>query len=181
MTAIDPATRAWLDQDRRRTRDLIRTHGVAITYVSDDVDCPACRAGIPGGRRDPAHPADITPFAYTVGLFGIGHPELLVFGLDQSTACSVLNDVASRVRAGRDVGVGQLLTFLPRWSRRVLVEEVPNPGEIALAANAFYERPPQVSVGLLQLTYDDGNGLFPDQPGYALSAGVQPRPGTFRA
>ncbi len=29
-----------------------------------------------------------TSFCYTIGLFGLGHPELLVFGLDQASAAA---------------------------------------------------------------------------------------------
>jgi hypothetical protein len=182
MTTIDPATRAWLDQDDRRTADVIRKHGVAITCVGvgDCADCPACRAGLPRGGTRESDTGAGTPFAYTVGLFGIGHPELLVLGLDPTTSALVLNDAAGRVRAGRDLTIGQLLTF-PRWRRRVIVEHVPNPGEIAFAANRFYRRPPEHSVELLQLSYTDVNGHFPGEPGYSLALSVQPRPGTFRA
>lgn len=179
MTIIDPATQAWLDQSDRHTTAVIRRHGVSIAYIGGDAECDACRAGVPDGASEP-HSDARTPFAYTVGLFGLDHPELLIFDVDPPTAASVLNDLANRVRAGRYLTAGEVLPF-PRWRRRVLVETVPNPGEIAFAANRFYKRPDEHSVPLLQLSVDDVNGRFPGEPGYSGSESSQPRPGTFRA
>ena len=163
MTLIpDPATIAWLDQQDKRTAHTIRRHGTHIEYVIGDMR-----------RRQ-------TPFAYTIGLFGMGHPELLVFGLDSRTTGLLLNDVADRVRAGRDIVPGELLEF-EGWGHRVVVESVPNPGEIAFAANRFYQRPDEHSVDMLQLTYDDRDGRFPWHDDYANAVWIQPRPGDFRA
>lgn len=92
----DPALQAWLDQEDRRTADIIRTSGTYIQYVGGDV----------------AH--HLTSFAYTVGLFGIAHPELLVFGLDARTAGALLNDVSARVREGRILVPGSTLRSAPR-------------------------------------------------------------------
>lgn len=158
----DPALQAWLDQEDRRTADIIRTSGTYIQYVGGDV----------------AH--HLTSFAYTVGLFGIAHPELLVFGLDARTAGALLNDVSARVREGRILVPGSTLRF-DDWAHRVRVEAVPNPGDIAFAANRFYQRPDEFSVPLLQLTYDDRDGRFPDEDGYANASWIQPRPGEFSA
>ena len=158
----DPALVDWLDQQDKRTAQTIRRHGTSIEYVIGDMR-----------RRQ-------TPFGYTIGLFGMGHPELLVFGLDSRTTGLLLNDVADRVRGGSDIVPGELLEFAG-WSHRVLVESVPNPGEIAFAANRFYQRPDAVSVDVLQLTYDDRNGRFPWEDGYENAVWIQPRPGAFAA
>lgn len=157
-----PEVIAWLDQEDRHTAETIRRHGVYLQYVGGDA------------RRR------ATSFAYTVGLFGIGHPELLVLGLDPRTAALLLNDVADRVRGGGDLLLGEVLEF-DGWSHRVIVERVPNPGEIAFAANRFYQRPDAFSVELLQLTYDDREGRFPWEDGYSRAHWIQPRPGEFRA
>jgi hypothetical protein len=61
-----------------------------------------------------------------------------------------------------------------------VVEEVPNPGEIVFTANRHYQRPPEFSVSVFQLSYDDTSGRFPWEPDYAAPE-MQPRPGTFRA
>jgi hypothetical protein len=74
---------------------------------------------------------------------------------------------------------GELITF-EAWPHRVIPEEVPNPGQIVFSANRFYQRPPEFSVPVLQLSYDDKAGKFPWEPGYAAPE-MQPRPGTFGA
>lgn len=181
MTIADnPAFQAWLDQDERLATETIRKHGTRVVYVGGD-ECAACAALNRADRRRIAKQKKSTdlPFAYTVGLFGIGHPELLVFGVDRETAGGVLNNVSTRIRAGHDLTPGELLTF-DGWAHRALVETVPNPGQIAFEANRFYRRPPEASVELLQLTFDDCEGRLPGAPGYA-PRWRQPRPGQFRA
>jgi hypothetical protein len=39
-------------------------------------------------------------FAYTIGLFGMGHPELVVTGVDLQTAGGLLNELGDRIRTG---------------------------------------------------------------------------------
>ena len=176
ISSPHPALQAWLDQEDRHTAQVIRTHGTYIQYVGGD-RCGCCDAlGAPTPEPEPWHAA----FAYTVGLFGIGHPELTIVGVDPGTASAVLNEVSACIRAGRDLMPGELLTF-DEWTHRIIVEVVPNPGDIAFAANRFYQRPDEHSVPLLQLTYDDRAGLFPWDAGYADPEWVQPRPGTWRA
>lgn len=153
---------AWLDQEDKRVAQTIRAHGTTVEYIGGDMR-----------NRE-------TPFAYTIGLFGMGHPELLVLGLDMRTAGLLLNDLAARVRAGDDLVPGQVLSFAG-WSHRVIVEVVPNPGEIVYSANRFYQRPDEASVDVFQLTYDDRAGLFPWEDDYANAVWIQPRPGQFRA
>lgn len=157
---MDAQTTAFLDQERAHTAATVRRFGWSIQYVFDD--------------------GTMSSFAYTVGLFGMGHPELLIFGVGQSTAAGVLNDLGGRVRTGAQLGHGELLTF-DRWVHRVELREVPNPGEILFTANEFYLRPDWASVPALQVIWDDRNGRFPWDDGYALPPGVQPMPGSFRA
>lgn len=161
---------AWLDQEDARMKSVIRRHGWAIEYIGGGCcSVPGCDGG----------DTDDPPFAYTVGLFGLGHPELLVFGLDPETTHYVLNDLGNRVRADEALIAGQLLAF-DDWERRVVPEDVPNPGEIVFSANRFYQRPDEFSVPVLQLSYDDSRGRFPWEVGFS-DPDTQPRPGTFRA
>jgi hypothetical protein len=168
---MDAQIRAWLDQDDARIKSVIRRHGWAIEYIGSGA---CCFPGCDGGEGD-----DGPPFAYTVGLFGLGHPELLVFGLDPDLAGNLLNDLGERVRMDETLIPGRLLEF-DGWSHKVIPEEVPNPGEIVFSANRFYERPSEFSVPVLQLSYDDRRGRFPWDPDSAAPE-MQPRPGTFRA
>jgi hypothetical protein len=160
-----PATEAWLDQEDRHVAAVIREHGCYIQYV----------LGCTCGRCD-----ETTSFAYSIGLFGLGHPELLILGVPHGTAAGVINDLFARVRGGADLVPGELLTFAA-WPHRIVVEEVPNPGEIVFGANRHYQRPFEVSVPVLQLTWDDTGGRFPWDDGYSVPLAVQPRPGSFQA
>lgn len=166
---MDAATQAWLDQQDAMVTDIIGSYGWFIQYVGGgSCDVPGCDCSDEG----------VMPFAYTVGLFGLGHPELLIFGTDAPTAATILNHLGERVRAGAALLPGQLLAFDDR-PHRIIPEEVPNPGDIVLTANRFYQRPAEASVPVLQLSYSDPEGRFPWEDGYAGSE--QPRPGTFTA
>jgi len=161
---------AWLDQEDARMKTVIRRHGWAIEYIGGGCCAvPGCDGGDDDGP----------PFAYTVGLFGMGHPELLAFGLDPSTTSELFNAIGRGVRDDETLIPGQMLTF-PEWGHRVVPEAVPNPGEIVFSANRFYQRPTDFSVPVLQLSYDDLQGRFPWEEGYSDTE-MQPRPGTFRA
>ncbi|MEA1902540.1 MAG: DUF4262 domain-containing protein [Actinomycetota bacterium] len=168
---MNARTQAWLDQEDARLKAIIREHGWFIQYVGGgDCSAPWCDGGHDDGPT----------FGYTTGLFGLGHPELLVFGLDMHTTSGLLNTVGERIKGGDTLIPGIELTFDEWPGHEVIPEEVPNPGEIVFTANRFYQRPDEASVPVLQLTYTDKNGLFPWDEGYPHPE-LQPRPGTFRA
>jgi len=75
---------------------------------------------------------------------------------------------------------GEVLTF-EQWGHRIAVEQLPNPAQILFSANRHYRRPDEASVPAYQLTYDDLEGHFPWDEGYANPPHLQPRPGTWRA
>lgn len=178
----DPALLSWLDQEDARVADYIRRYGWSIEYVGGACSRPGCGCGGASKRTTKtARTAAKTkpPFAYTIGLFGLGHPELLILGVPPDTAMGVLNDLGARVMAGAQLVPGQLITFA-HWPHRIVPEGVPNPGQIVFAANRHYQRPPRHSVPVLQLSYDDKAGRFPWEPGYSAPE-MQPRPGAFRA
>jgi len=158
----DPQTLAWLDQEDARLAQVIRAHRWAVQYVGDG--------------DEPDEPA----FGYTIGLFGLGHPELVVVGLGPESTHAILQRASGLVAAGRDLVVGELLTF-PDRPDGLVVEELPNPGEVLLGANRFYERPPEYSVPAYQLAWAHRNGLFPWDEGYGCGPECQPRPGTWHA
>lgn len=159
---MDTAATHWLDQQDRMVRKMIREYGCFLQYVS----------GGHGASRG-------TPFCYTTGLFGLGQPELLVFGLDQLSSAGLLNHVFALVRDGRELVPGEELEFAGH-DERYLVEKVPNPGEILLTANRHYAGALVKSVPAYQLTWSV-DGAFPWEPGYPYRPESQPRPGTFSA
>ena len=157
----DPQTIAWLDQEDARLAQLIRTHRFAVQYVGEG-----------DGDDEPA-------FGYTIGLFGLGHPELVVVGLSHDRSHGLLDALARLVAGGRDLVAGEEL----RWDGvgAVVVEELPNPGDVVLGANRYYQRPAEVSVPAYQLTWAHADGSFPWDDGYPCGPECQPRPGTWRA
>jgi len=165
---MDPQTQAWFDQYDAHMTTTIRRHGWFIQYVGgDSCSRPGC----------PCTGDDGPPFAYTVGLFGLNHPELLIFDVAPQTAATVLNELGERIRDGESLLPGMTIER-EGWDREIVIEHVPNPGEIVLTANDYYRRPPEVSVPVVQVTYCDDQGRFPWEAGCRSD---QPRPGTFRA
>ncbi|GAA1831948.1 DUF4262 domain-containing protein [Luedemannella flava] len=148
-----------------RVTAVVRRYGWFVQYVLGDTcsstTCGCSRTGVPA-------------YAYSIGLFGLGHPELVVFGLPPDTAGGVINALGRRVRAGGILIPGEVLTF-DEWAHRVRPEALPDAGELALGAHRYYRR----EVPLLQLSYDDRAGRFPWEPDHAAPH-LQPRPGTFR-
>lgn len=135
---------------------IVRQDGWAVQYVNGEGTTP--------------------PFAYTVGLFGLNHPELIVFGLDYSSAIGLLNYMGTKVREGDDLLHGDVVLW-EGTDTRVRIEVLPNPAELIFTANRFYQRPDEASVPAFQLTWDV-NGAFPGQPGYSKPGWLQPAPGT---
>jgi hypothetical protein len=168
----DPQTTAWLDQEDAHTARLIREHRFTVTYVwpcEPDPDDP----DDDGGELE-------APFGYTTGLFGLGHPELVVVGLGQHNTHAILTRAAELVLGGRDLVPGEHLTW-PDRPDGLVVEVLPNPGEVLFCANRFYQRPDEFSVPAYQLTWQHADGTWPWDPGYPCGPGCQPRPGTWRA
>jgi Domain of unknown function (DUF4262) len=158
----DPRTLAWLDQEDTHLAQTIRAHRWAVQYV--------------GEGEEPGEPA----FGYTIGLYGLGHPELVVVGLSAESVHGILGRVAGMVGDGRDLLIGELLTW-PEWDGRLVVEHLPNPGDVVLAANRFYQRPAEYSVPAYQFTWALAGGRFPWDEDYPCGPECQPRPGTWRA
>lgn len=176
-----PAISAWFDQRRRQITEAIRRHGSWLPYISDEADCVCCAAP----EWVPIDPADAETrgpaFCYTIGLYGVGHPELLVYGLDRPTSATLLNSLVHQIREhDQDLTSGDSLV-VDALGLTLLVEQVPNPGEIVLWANDYWERPQEASVPVLQLTWADPAGRYAWEPDCAEPAGLQPRPGTHRA
>jgi hypothetical protein len=104
----------------------------------------------------------------------------VVVGLGHENTHAILQRVAGLVADGRDLVPGELLTF-PDRPDGLVVEEVPNPGDVLFIANRHYQRPDEHSVPALQLTWQHRDGTFPWDADYPCGPDCQPRPGTWRA
>ncbi|MGY1760948.1 DUF4262 domain-containing protein [Geodermatophilus sp. SYSU D00779] len=120
---LDPQTTAWLDQEDAHLARVIRQHRWAVQYVGS-------------GEED-----DEPSFGCTIGLFGLGHPGLMLVGPGVATMHGGLQRVAEEVAAGRDLVPGELVVG-EDWAGRLYVEASPNPGEVVLGANRSYQRHP---------------------------------------
>lgn len=187
------ALRAFEDRERSQITAHIRTHGVHLTYVSSDGECDCCRELGEGvhdvidsdplatlfGGPEKLPPRLDQPLCYTIGLYGVGHPELVVLGLPMDVAMPLLNAAAHQVTGHhQDLVPGQLV---PHLRLQILVEEIPNPGMVVFAANDYYRRPFFESLPAYQLTWSDPQGRFPWDEGHDGGPWGQPRPGTYRA
>lgn len=113
-------------------------------------------------------------------MFGLGHPELIVVGLDMATAANLLNTVGAGTKRGDQLIPGMELAIDEWPGHTVIPEDVPNPGEIVFEAIRFYQRPAEVSVPALQLAHCDSQPLYPWDDDYPRPE-MHPRPGTWRA
>lgn len=170
------ARQQWLDQEDTWLRDTVRTHGWAVQAIFAE-GCwgpPGCDCGLP---REVS-----PPFAYTVGLFGFGHPEIVVFGLPIDTAHTVLNDLGKRIRQGSAFD-GDADVRVPGWSHRLRLVRFRDDADVPvlISAHRFYRATQAAPVPTLQAIWDDRDGRFPWEPGYSPSGGLQPMPGTFDA
>lgn len=132
---MDPSARFThqVDQYAAWQRETIRSYGWVVEAVLGDDESP--------------------PFAYTVGLSGFGHPELILFATSQATAGSVLNQLGEHVRAGEDLWPGASVRVS---NGTVALIEFPGSEEWLLAANSLYRRPGDPPVpALLVVPADD--------------------------
>jgi hypothetical protein len=101
LTALDSPDAA-LDADEREFVALIREHGWFCTQVLGDDAGPG--------------------FSYTTGFWvGLGQPEVIVFGLDQTLAHDVLWDIYRDLAAGKPLPVeartGEVFGGCDAWLR----------------------------------------------------------------
>lgn len=128
-------------------RELICDHGWAVQYVESD-------------KR---------PFAYTVGLSGLGLPELLMTGLVPDTSGRVLNSIAHMmVDDGTVVAPAMHIDFEDRFLIEVVEVEHPDV-HLKYAVRLFGPR-----IKALQLVWADNWGRLPWDAGWAHGRRRQP-------
>ncbi|NEE04584.1 DUF4262 domain-containing protein [Phytoactinopolyspora halotolerans] len=161
----------WLDQEDARMADAIRRHGWAVQVVFGE-GCwgpPNCPCDRPRGVSP--------PYAYTIGLHGFDHPELLIYGMDPHTSAKVLNDLGERVRRGQSMTHGEVVTFT-NWPHRLKLFTFRDDAETPalIGAQRYYQRTRDNPVPALQCVWDDRGRRFPWDEGYEPPAGLQPLP-----
>lgn len=162
---------AWLDQEDAWMRNTVRKNGWAITYVGDEgCTYPGCECDCEADTAD-------TVFGYTVGLHGLGHPELLMYGCDPGPTSLVLNALGRWIRDGGQPRSGIDHT-IDGFAFALQFQPVPNPEEILYETYRFYR--PEEARGIPALhVYWQAGDRYPWEADYALSKYVQPLPGEF--
>lgn len=79
---------------------VIDRYGMHVVHVGEGCDCPDC-------SQSPVAPEE--RFGYTIGLTELGHPELLVRGLDGRETATLLNRWGDLVLDGEPLDAGHLL------------------------------------------------------------------------
>jgi uncharacterized protein DUF4262 len=100
-----------------------------------------------------------TPLAYTVGLTMLGHPELIVFGMDPGPAEDVLAAVAEQVLAGREFTDGDDVSSLYDAHEPVVLLELPDSAVHLHRANDLYRETGGPPVPALQLFWPSATAL----------------------
>lgn len=151
---------ASYDDMDRRTIDAVLEHGWQVILVASDVDC-----------SHPEHQEHSTDdhgghgpaFAYTLGLgHRVGHPELLMSGLDHRVMHHALNELARRIMKGRRLAPGDALEDVLAGVP-VAVEQVADDAlrETVAWSGWFHRRKPEA----LAIVWPDKEGVFAWQPG----------------
>jgi hypothetical protein len=120
---------------------------------------------------------DEPPFSYTIGLCDrLGHPELVVLGLEARVAHGLLADVVSAIRSGRCYGPGEsYLDVIQGYS--VLFLAVHRTQVLCRLgyALAYYRRlGNRELLRAVQLVWPDQAGRLPTEPGCEVVS-LQPR------
>ncbi|CAJ62417.1 MULTISPECIES: DUF4262 domain-containing protein [Frankia] len=156
-------TELQFDGHRRHTawiRDTIHRHGWAVQAVLAEPD-----------TGEPDH-------AYTIGLTALHHPELLIAGLHPHDAAALLNQLATRIRAGDPPPADTTLDDLaPPRRHHLLTLDAAASDELLLHANALYQHPDGPPVAALQIIWSDPTGRLPWEAGCTGDATHQPLAG----
>ena len=130
-----------------------------------------------------------SPFTYTIGLTGLGHPELVIVGVDHRVAGMAINELGERVRHGERFEPGRLgATVLGHSVELVEVDDIHVDEGLIGACFDYYEHygTSDTEIDVVQvyvptvLTWADGGGPQPrlDRPDthvYGFATGRPPR------
>lgn len=147
------------DEQDRRVIDTVLKHGWQVIMVAEGAGCDDPDHDEHSDHDDHGGPA----FAYTIGLgHRVGHPELLMSGLDPHLMHRCLNGIAQRIMMGLRLSPGDALENVLAGVP-VAVEQV---SDAALAETVtwsgwFHRSKPEA----LAVVWPDRNGVFGWQPG----------------
>lgn len=109
------------------------------------------------------------PFAYTVGLTRLGHPELITFGMSGQDSAWVLNNLAFRVRDGvqRFDTPQCIFEFSNGFSAQLIAVE--DSSEHLTLANRMFRPAEDSPISALQVVFPDSQHRWPWEPESSFS------------
>jgi hypothetical protein len=134
---------------------LIERYGWAVRHV--------------GAGAEPGEAA----FSYTVGLTGLGHPEVVITGMPFDSSQAFLNLIGDEVRQGRRFAAGLVTEELTRPGAAVVFIPVHDVSGLAAVRQVFGQ------IEAVQMVWSDSAGRLPWHSGYANRADAQPLLGPF--
>lgn len=103
-------------------------------------------------------------YSFSVGLYHtLGQPEVMVMGLNTTTAMHLINDVGERMRAGARFAAGERSTELASFPTAFVGMDRRYYREYLGYAGWLYRK---VDFPVLQLVWPDKSGIFPWEPRY---------------
>lgn len=136
---------------------MIARHGWAVRLVSP-------RLGEEG-----------VPFAYTVGLTAMRHPEIVELGLPNDAGHVFLNLVAEEVQGGRVFTAGSVVNDLSAGGQPVAFLHVEDVSELTAVDQVYGV------VDALQMVWSDSAGRLPWDAGFAPGRERQPLLGPWES
>lgn len=107
-------------------------------------------------------------FVYSIGMMEtLGHPEIIMFGLDRKLMATVINNIGRQVREGRNfAGLGLFEDLLERYACKMI--RVDERWHTEYVGYAMWHRRHVGKVGtldVLQCLWPDKAGKFPGEEG----------------
>jgi hypothetical protein len=120
------------------------------------------------------HGEDGPSWSFSIGIFQTWqHPELVVFGLKDTTAHNLLTQLVDRIKTDESFAAGHDYADVLEGYRCRFVQVDPQWYSAFLGyAQWFYEADDGFPV--LQLIWPDKHGRYPWEDGYAITDGSQP-------
>jgi len=111
---------------------------------------------------------DYPPFTYSIGMMPtLGHPEIVIFGLDHKLCATIINAMGKEIREGRSFREPGLYEgLIERFACKIRpVTPSSHAGHLGFAM--WHQRHiGQINkLDAVQLLWPDKAGLFPDEPG----------------
>ena len=130
-------------------KENIQKHGWQFQYVFDT-----------SGEKE--------EFSYTIGFEeSFDHPEIMIFGLKRETMHSILSDIASEIKEGREFKEGVRTANVLGGEFEVIFKSVAEQylPEYAGIATRFYDRP----IRLMVMFWPDKSNILPTEAGCTLT------------